>query len=281
MHRVFVAFFLVATAEANFAVITGSHQGEPIRMINGYPVVSAFLNNRGPFRMLLDTGATRCALRPTVAARLGLVAKCRILLTTVSGEQMVPSAQMTVHLPSSKGLNAEVLIYDLPALDRLESPVDGLLGQSFLAQGPYLIDYRAKRLWLGNTAQAQAQRLSLLLPVEFSYGRPIVLVRTSSRAEPFRLILDSGVSCLLFRCANRCPDLLESGTLRAVSNAGVVEVRAGRLPAAFIGPIGLFGRQAILMKQSPDRGEGEGSVPLQWFSAVYVDPTQSLIRLAR
>jgi Aspartyl protease len=281
MHRVLVAFFLVTMTEANFAATGNLHQGEPIRMINGYPVVSAFLNDRGPFRMLLDTGATRCALRPTVAARLGLVVKCRLLLTTVSGEQMVSAAQVAIRLPSSNGLNAEVLIYDLPALDRLESPVDGLLGQSFLAQGPYLIDYRAKRLWLGNAAQVQAQRLSLPLPVEFSYGRPIVLVRTSSQAEPFRLVLDSGVHCLLFRCANRCPDLLESGTLRAVSNAGVSEVRAGRLPAALIGPIRLFGRQAILMKQSPDRGEGEGSVPLQWFSAVYVDPAQSLVRLAR
>src|SRR5947209_20539869 len=112
MRGVLLASFLV-TAGASLAVSGDIHRGEPIRMINSYPVIAAFLNGQGPFRMLVDTGAARCALRPAVAARIGLVPKHRLLLKTMSGEQIVPVAQMAVRLDSSEVLNAEVLIYDL------------------------------------------------------------------------------------------------------------------------------------------------------------------------
>src|SRR3954452_21187530 len=130
MCRVFLTCFLLAMAVADFAAARDNHGGEAVRMVNGYPVISAFFNGQGPFRMLVDTGAARCALRPATAARIGLVPKRQVLLTTVLGEQMVPAAETAVHLGSWGVLGTEVLIYNLPGLDRLASYVDGLLGQS-------------------------------------------------------------------------------------------------------------------------------------------------------
>jgi gag-polyprotein putative aspartyl protease len=280
MRGVLFASFLVA-AGTSLAVAGNIHRGEPIKMVHGYPVVTAFFNGRGPFRMLLDTGAARCALRPSLAARAGLVPKRRLLLTTMSGEQIVPATQTAVRLDSLEVLNVEVLIYDVPGLDRLESHVDGLLGQSFLAQGPYLVDYRAKRLWFGDEALTRAQRFNPPIQVKLSYGRPVVPVGIGSKTKPFRLILDSGVDRLVLRCADQCPTLIGQGTLQAITNAGETKAEAGCLPVVMVGPAKFFRMQAVLMRGLSDSNEGEGLLPLQWFSAVYVDTAQRLVRFAR
>jgi Aspartyl protease len=250
-------------------------------MVDHYPVVVTFLNGQGPFQMMVDTGAVRCAVRRSVAARAGLVPQRPVLLATLVGEKMVSAARTPIRVGSLQAPETEVLINDLPGLDRLESHVDGLLGQNFLAQRPYLIDYRARRLWLGEEAVEKAQRFGPPRQIEFSSGRPILPVTIDSKVRPLRLLLDSGVNDLVLRCGDRCGTLLDEHTVRVVTNAGEMAVQKGRLPVAMVGSERFFRKEAVLMKKASDPSNAEGAVPLEWFSAVYVHPAQGIIRWAR
>jgi hypothetical protein len=279
--RIAVFAFCVVTAIKTSAAANGSHNGEPIRLVNGFPVIVTVINGKGPFRLLIDTGATRCAVRRSVALRASLIPHREVLLATMVGENRVSVASTAVRVGARQVPEAEVVINDLPGLDRLESHVDGLLGQNVLAVGPYLIDYKARRLWFDDPATAKAQRFGPPKHVEFSFNRPILSVRVDSNAIPSNLILDSGVDHLVTQCGNRCGMLIDERTVQAVTNAGEMLVQKGRVRVAVVGPQKFFRMEAVFMKKTPDPNNADGSVPLAWFAAVYVDPVKRLIRLAQ
>ena len=152
MRVAIFALGLITTTQASSALAGVPYRGEPLRMVSGYPVVVTFLNGRGPFHMMIDTGAVRCAVRPVVAFQAGLLPIRTVLLATMVGEKIVSTARASVRVGLREAPGTEVLINDLPSLDGLESHVDGLIGQNFLSLAPYLVDYGARRLWLGDGA---------------------------------------------------------------------------------------------------------------------------------
>jgi Aspartyl protease len=254
--------------------------GENISEAHGYPLVATWINGQGPFSMLVDTGAAQCAIRPSLAVQLGLVSTHQHVLSTMSGQKMVPAARVTVHL-ASEVLEAEVLIYELPGIDQVDSSIDGLLGAGLLGQRPYIIDYRRHRFWFGDEARARAQPFRQTMPVKVSYGRPTVLVRTSSQAQPFRLVLDSGADHLILRCGKQCPTLLDTKTVAAVTNTGASQVQEGRLPLATIGSTRFSNVPCVVVPGSEDLEDGEGSLPSHLFSTIYVDTANGWVRFAR
>src|SRR3954466_3738265 len=122
-------FSLMAGKEM-LAAADFSSRGEPLKLVNGFPIVTTFINGQGPFRMLIDTGAVRSAVRRSVAVRAGLVANREVLLATMVGEKLVSLANAPVRVGSLEAPKTEILINNLPALDKLDGEVDGLLGQS-------------------------------------------------------------------------------------------------------------------------------------------------------
>jgi hypothetical protein len=255
-------------------------KGESVQIVNGYPVVAAFLNGEGPFRMMVDTGTVRCSVRPSVAVRAGLHPSGTVLLATLVGEKTVPTARGSVRVGLREVLGAEVVINELPSLDGLESRVDGLVAQNFLSLAPYLLDYRARRLWLGDAAVQKADRLAVSTHVDFLAGRPILPVAIDFKGQPVRLILDSGVNDLVLRCGSRCGPLLDEHVASAVTNAGRMDVQKGRLPVAILGREKFFRMKAVFTRQRADPNNADGAVPLIWFSAVYVHP-DGVIRWTR
>ncbi|MFL6446500.1 MAG: retropepsin-like aspartic protease [Bryobacteraceae bacterium] len=280
MRTVLLAFFLFTVQDMS-AKSHRSRQGEAIKMMNGFPVVRTFINGQGPFRMLIDTGSARCAVRRSVAIQAGLVPHRQVLLSTMLNQKLVGVATAAVRVASIDSEETEVVINDLPDLDGFEPHIDGLLGQSFLANGSYLIDYRARRLWLGDIAAAKAQRLGPPIQVEFSSKRPVFPVEIDSKAAPVRLILDSGVDHLVLRCAHRCGTLLDEHSVRAVTNAGEMLVQKGRLPVAAVFSKKFFRMEAVSLRKPADPNNAEGSLPLGWLSAIYVDPVQRVVRIPR
>jgi hypothetical protein len=275
MRSLFLALSIAVAVNSD---VYADRTGEPITIVEGYPVVATFINGQGPYRMLIDTGAARCSLRPAVATKIGLVATRQLLLTTLTGEQSVPAASVIIHVGFSEDLPSEILIHDLPGVDKVQSHVDGLLGQSFLAQRPYLLDYRAKKLWFGEEAIARSERFSARVPVDLSYGRAVVPVAIDGEPKPFCLVLDSGVSQLVLSCGDRCPRLAEERIITAITNTGQVSVREGRIRSAVIGSSRWAGIPTVLIRRSSDAGEGDGLLPAIWFSAIFVNIGGKLIR---
>ena len=137
MHATMFALSLIALILESSAVAGVPYKGESVRIVNGYPVVAAFLNGEGPFRMMVDTGTVRCSVRPSVAVRAGLHPSGTVLLATLVGEKTVPTARGWVGVGLREVSGAEIVINELPSLDGLEPRVDGLVAQNFLSLAPY------------------------------------------------------------------------------------------------------------------------------------------------
>jgi hypothetical protein len=275
MYRFLLALSIAVAVNSD---VYADRVGEPITIVDGYPVVATFINGQGPYRMLIDTGAARCSLRPKVATQIGIVATRQLLLTTLTGEQSAPVASAVIRVGSFETLASEILIHDLPGADKVGARIDGLLGQSFLAQHPYLLDYRAKKLWFGEEALARAEHFSTPVSVELSYGRPVVPVVIDGQLEPLRVVLDSGVSQLVISCGDQCPRLEDVHTITAITNTGQVSVRQGRIRSAFIGSSKWVNAPTVLIRRSSDASDEDGLLPTNWFSAIFVNTEQKLIR---
>jgi len=256
-------------------------EGQKIFLRSGYAFVDATINGRGPFRMLIDTGAYSCMLTPDAARRAGLSLDHRTILTTLTGEKTVPGA---LHNLVQAGTNSEsdvdILVTELAQLRQLDGKVDGVLGQSFLSRSAYLLDYHMKRLWLGDEAIAQAGRLPIAVASARSHGRTMLPVVLAPGGAPWRLTLDSGASHVVIACGDRCPGArgVQEGVL-LTSYVGERTVPVGTLRYVEIGGVRMPPAEAVLVDSPALDGGDDGVLPTNWFSAVYANG--DVVRLGR
>ncbi|HEX4051271.1 MAG TPA: retroviral-like aspartic protease family protein [Steroidobacteraceae bacterium] len=123
-----------------------SHGGQ-IGMI----VASVMINGKGPFRFMLDTGATRTVLSSATAAKLALQSSPgdRILVQGVSGLSAVPLVHVDSVTSGSlqiSGVSAPVL--SGPVLDG----VDGILGMDGLSGMRLTADFVRDQVFINNSS---------------------------------------------------------------------------------------------------------------------------------
>jgi predicted aspartyl protease len=114
------------------AQVDKTTQTEDVRFrneLNERMTVPVRLSGTGPYRFLVDTGASRTAISRQLAARLNLAAGAGVALHSIAGVStvstaMVPSLQLT-----RKGMR----IVDAPLLDSVNMGADGILGVDSLA----------------------------------------------------------------------------------------------------------------------------------------------------
>ncbi|MBL8174562.1 MAG: clan AA aspartic protease [Bryobacterales bacterium] len=245
---------------------------------NGYPIVSAFLNGQGPYRLLVDTGNSSSTVTPEVAHQIGLAPTHSAVVSSIGGDRTLPGATTLIRVGTLL-TSAELLIATLPGLHRLGGNLHGILGQDFLNRSPYLIDYAGRRMLFNDDAATHAQTMPAPLPFTSINGRIAIQTRLNDSPSPSRLVLDSGASHLILYCARRCPHLASVVTAAVVTNVGSIPVRTGILHHATLGPLQFRNRPAALIESPPTQDEADGLIPAQWFQAIYVDPARSEIRL--
>src|SRR2546422_1684859 len=107
--------------------------------------VKGTINDRGPYTLILDTGATETILTPPTARALGIKA------VPAGGHQAIAVAQ-SIAVGGVSVRNFPVFVFDPPeALSlRLDHGMNyhGILGHSFLSQFVVTIDYRHKTVRL-------------------------------------------------------------------------------------------------------------------------------------
>ena len=143
-----------------------------------------YLNHQGPFRMVVDTGNASSLVRPEVARRLHLTPAYVVDRVTLAGSHRVPASLLDEVRTGSVSQNAVEVVIDRAPI----SGVDGVLGQSWLIQHDYLIDYRGGRMVLDADAPPAGERFALRL-VE---GRPAIMSDMEGRM--IELVLDSGAN---------------------------------------------------------------------------------------
>ena len=125
--------------------------GEALELFDWVPFIpSVYVNGRGPYRFVLDTGASNCSVAPQVARDLGLPrGKDRrsrgIGIDLPSYESRLSSLAVG---PSSVG-DLDVMVTDYSHLaKRIGLPVHGCIGTTFLAHFTVVLNYRARTVSL-------------------------------------------------------------------------------------------------------------------------------------
>jgi predicted aspartyl protease len=103
-------------------------------------VVPVFLNGRGPYRFLLDTGATNTILSNRLADQLNIpVGKTQSLLTVGGSAVATKRTIDVIRIGNVQIVQAPVVAADLKLMHTLH--VDGIIGEDCLKRFKISIDY--------------------------------------------------------------------------------------------------------------------------------------------
>src|SRR5690348_2159720 len=102
-----------------------------------------YINNKGPFRLVLDTGSSHAAVNSAVAAALGipLTDKNQVMLRGVTGSRIVPTITVDSFIIGDLQLRPARLPIVIDAL----GGADGVLGTDGMEDKRIYIDFRHDR----------------------------------------------------------------------------------------------------------------------------------------
>jgi tetratricopeptide (TPR) repeat protein len=151
-----------------------------------------FINGEGPFRFLIDTGATQTVLTQKVATKLGLRKIATNIMFGVGGDGKVDSP---IYRADSLKIG-DVTVKNIP-LGTLDNPLldlvlDGILGPTLLADFIITMDYPRSRIELTR----KAPEGGTVVPVWFFGGLLLVPVEVNSRHKG-NFLIDSGADSTL------------------------------------------------------------------------------------
>jgi predicted aspartyl protease len=162
-----------------------------------------YINEKGPFRLVLDTGASRSGITAEVAAALGLVpdASASVVLHGVTGKATVS----TVHVDTLRV--GDVLIHgsNLPLLPDALGGADGDLGNEGFDDRRIFIDFRHDLIVIARSHRQPAGPGFVSIPFELQHGR-LMIASVKVGGVSARAIVDTGAQSTVGNMALR--DLL-------------------------------------------------------------------------
>lgn len=245
-------------------------------------VIPVTLNGAGPYDFLLDTGASTTLVTPEFARQLRMRPIDRIELVTVAGSQILVRSQLErISVGQQTATDVEVLISDLHEVRAVEGKLCGVLGQNFLAQFNYLIDYRAQQLTFETGTELEKRLCGARLPLTAHEGR--LLVSLPVKQQLWRLVLDSGLgTLLLFGSRNFALDWVSSSVETQVlrTDAGSRAVPQGRVRSLQLGPVKLVDLPVAVVTGQTGAGRIEdGLLPTSLFQRVYFNQRRGYVIL--
>ncbi|MET0657523.1 MAG: aspartyl protease family protein, partial [Steroidobacteraceae bacterium] len=175
------------------------------------------INGKGPFRLVLDTGATSSAIISTVAEQLGLpVAAQSTKLLGVTGSAVVP------YVVADRLEIGDLLINDakLPIVPAVFGGAEGVLGTQGFTDKRIYIDFQRDRIEIEYSRSKPRTTGSTVLHFDVARGRLAVLkiyvggVRTTA-------IIDTGAQLTVGNASLRDALLLRSRQAEETSIIGV------------------------------------------------------------
>lgn len=235
-------------------------------------VVAVRVNDTTTADFLLDTGTNTTLIETGFARELGLQAKDRMELVTIAGTQIVLRAFLSALTCGEKtARNLEVLVSDLRAVRSVLPKVRGVLGQNFLSQFNFLVDFTTRRISF--PATPEPHWCAAELPFTLEDGRLLVTLQPG-----LRFLLDSGINELVLFAGDKrkgefdwAAPPLQPMQLR--SDAGQTNAQQGVVRRLRVGSLQLQNLPLTLLSATPQemgRVE-EGLLPLSLFRGVYVD----------
>ena len=149
----------------------------------------AYINDRGPFRLVLDTGASQSVVTAELAAYLGysLDQTRPMMLHGVTGSVLVPTIRVQTLTVGEMNLDGPVL----PIVPDALGGAEGILGTAGLLDKRIFIDFRHDRITITLSRGEQAGFGFQTVPFRFLRGHLIVFDVTIDGVRA-KAILDTG-----------------------------------------------------------------------------------------
>ncbi len=240
-------------------------------MVRGFPVVDGvFINGKGPYRFLLDTGATTNRIDEGLARELGLMPTYRVEMVTPNGRSEVPGGRVSRVSIGGVGARNLEMIWTLRGFSKaLGSGVKGTIGQDFLSRFKYMLDLENRELVFDPAADGER------IPFERVENRNAIFVPGLGR-----MVLDSGASSVfLFERANHFAG--SPFTVNLLTSSGETRVAVGGMKTIRIGGQEIKRVPALVVPRAdlaPGKEE-DGLLPLRLFRAVYVNNIEGYVVL--
>lgn len=151
--------------------------------------VPVYINDRGPFRLVLDSGATNSAVTPRVAKELGLSTNDspQVLMRGVTGAAVTP----TIRVQSLAVGDLEVGKSVLPLVPDAFGGAEGLLGTEGMADKRIYIDFLHDFVNISRSKNRRAEAGFESLPLMPGAGK-LLMVRARIGNVRARAIIDTG-----------------------------------------------------------------------------------------
>jgi predicted aspartyl protease len=237
------------------------------------------INGHGPFRLLLDTGSGHSTLSRELSESLALpvVAQVRVSTPAGAGTQLVVRVErMSVGDASVQGLLPSIV--SLAELRELEPGVDGVIGQDFLKEFDFTVDYRRMRLLFG-AAEAGEERTRV--PLVRAGDRPLVQLPGLGPRAPVLMVPDSGSAGFVIfeRDGLTAVSVEDLGEPAVVSALGMRQAARGAvLRELQVGGITLRNQPAVVVaREGSSAIEPDGLMPLHGFSSVSFNNSQGYL----
>jgi hypothetical protein len=229
---------------------------------DGRPFVDGvFVNGTGPYRFLLDTGASMNLIQANLANKIGMTVSFRENVESSLGKTSMPGSDgNVVELGGARADRQRFQYSNLDSIRLVWPDVRGVLGQSFLNRFDYVIDMKGQRLEFGKATLAGNRAQSKTLE-----GRTMVPTSLGD------LVLDSGTARLvLFGVAPNMRELSDMLTLAGRKSVGMVTSRLE------IGGRNVWRGDAVAIPDGAEPGVA-GLMPLSLFNTVYVSNSENYI----
>ena len=167
----------------------------------GRIMAPVMINGQGPFRFIVDTGASRSAISPQLAARLGLAPSIESSLTVqgVTGAEQVPFVMI------DRLQAGDILLENrrLPVIaPHVFANADGILGVEGFDQMRITVDFVKDRIFITRERRPQISRGWYRVPVKLRFGR-LMIADANIGSVRVKAVIDTGAERTLGNLALR------------------------------------------------------------------------------
>jgi predicted aspartyl protease len=220
-------------------------QSVPFRLAGGQNpliLVPVYVDNKGPYEFILDTGASHCLLSQELSVILGVRPESEKQATGAGGSvKLVLGHVSSIAVGSVHQTNVPVAI--TPELEQIavaiRSRVDGDLGFGFLKDFSITIDYDGGTLsFATGLPRGHQSPLANSIPFELAAPhKPLILVQvTVNHQGPFQFALDTGASRTMLSTELARRLAIETSDDSPVSGGGgQIKILAGKLSSLAVG----------------------------------------------
>jgi hypothetical protein len=148
-----------------------------------------FINRQGPFRLVLDSGASHCAITRQVANLLGLPinANNNVMLRGVTGSLVVP----TVHVESVSVGDVDMGESSLPIVVDALGGADGIIGTDGMSNRRILVDFRNDLITITRSHNQSAPAGFRTIPFQMLAGH-LLAIDAWVGSIPVKAVVDTG-----------------------------------------------------------------------------------------